>query len=279
MGTQRETGDTVDVLTSRTIIHPADLERSLAFYGETLNLPVAREFGEGEGRGVVFFAGGGLIEVVAARQPQLPSVSDGRPADGPVTLWLQVRSIDATVDELVGRGRGPGPPRHPRAMGPDRGVDHRSRRAPHPPGRGARGPSAPTGPAQPGCRGRPAMTASEYLIEGIDHVQLAMPPGARGRSPRRGVLRRAARAPESSKAGGARRPGRLLVRAGAGQGAPRGGGGLPAGPQGASGARGVQSRRAPRPAGPGRPSDPASRGHPGEAAVVRGRSRSATASS
>ncbi len=104
MGTQRETGDTVDVLTSRTIIHPADLERSLAFYGETLNLPVAREFGAGEGRGVVFFAGGGLIEVVAARQPQLPSVSDGRPADGPVTLWLQVRSIDATVDELVGRG-------------------------------------------------------------------------------------------------------------------------------------------------------------------------------
>lgn len=47
MGTQRETGDTVDVLTSRTIIHPADLERSLAFYGETLNLPVAREFGAG----------------------------------------------------------------------------------------------------------------------------------------------------------------------------------------------------------------------------------------
>ena len=99
-----ETGDIVDVLTSRTIIHPVDLERSLTFYGEVLNLPVAREFGEGPGRGVVFFAGGGLIEVVAARQAHPTSGSDRRPADGPVTLWLQVRSIDATVDELVGRG-------------------------------------------------------------------------------------------------------------------------------------------------------------------------------
>jgi hypothetical protein len=65
----------MDVLTSRTIIHPSDLEASLAFYGGALDLPVAREFGVGEGRGVVFFAGGGLIEVVAARQtgPTHPS--------------------------------------------------------------------------------------------------------------------------------------------------------------------------------------------------------------
>jgi predicted enzyme related to lactoylglutathione lyase len=96
----------VDILTSRTIIHPADLERSLAFYGEALNLPVAREFGEGEGRGVVFFAGGGLIEVVAERRGQPSPDSDHQPADGPVTLWLQVRSIQAAVAELAGRGVG-----------------------------------------------------------------------------------------------------------------------------------------------------------------------------
>ena len=35
----------MDVLTSRTIIHPSDLEASLAFYGGALDLPVAREFG------------------------------------------------------------------------------------------------------------------------------------------------------------------------------------------------------------------------------------------
>lgn len=98
----KEVGDIVDVLTSRTIIHPSDLEQSLAFYGGALNLPVAREFGEGEGRGVVFFAGGGLIEVVASRRAR-PSAGPG-PADGPVSLWLQVRSIEAAVDELVGRG-------------------------------------------------------------------------------------------------------------------------------------------------------------------------------
>jgi predicted enzyme related to lactoylglutathione lyase len=94
----------MDVLTSRTIIHPSDLERSLAFYGEILNLPVAREFGEGAGRGVVFFAGGGLIEVVPGRGGDPASEAHERPAEGPITLWLQVRSIDATVDELVGRG-------------------------------------------------------------------------------------------------------------------------------------------------------------------------------
>jgi predicted enzyme related to lactoylglutathione lyase len=94
----------MDVLTSRTIIHPSDLERSLAFYGETLNLPVAREFGEGAGRGVVFFAGGGLIEVVPGRDADPVVGSTGRTAEGPITLWLQVRSIAATVDELVSRG-------------------------------------------------------------------------------------------------------------------------------------------------------------------------------
>ena len=41
----------MDVLTSRTIIHPSDLDRSLAFYGEGLGLAVAREFGDGDGRG------------------------------------------------------------------------------------------------------------------------------------------------------------------------------------------------------------------------------------
>ena len=96
----------MDVLSSRTIIHPTDLDRSLAFYGDALDLPVAREFGSGDGRGVVFFAGGGLIEVVGGH-------ADAR-ADGPVTprgaggpgvaLWLQVRSMDDAVAGLSARG-------------------------------------------------------------------------------------------------------------------------------------------------------------------------------
>jgi predicted enzyme related to lactoylglutathione lyase len=104
--------DLMEVLTSRTIIHPSDLDRSLAFYGEALALAVAREFGEGSGRGVVFFAGGGLIEVVGGGPAPGPRPSGGPGAAGSapaepaprLTLWLQVRAIGAAVDELSARG-------------------------------------------------------------------------------------------------------------------------------------------------------------------------------
>jgi catechol 2,3-dioxygenase-like lactoylglutathione lyase family enzyme len=93
----------VEVLASRTIIHPSDLARSLAFYGDALGLAVAREFGAGEGRGVVFFAGGGLIEVVGR--------ADKSTSPPPLALWLQVRSVGAAVAELAARdvpiARGP----------------------------------------------------------------------------------------------------------------------------------------------------------------------------
>jgi hypothetical protein len=45
----------VDVLASRILLHPSDLERSLRFYGETLGLAVFREWRSGCNRGVVFF--------------------------------------------------------------------------------------------------------------------------------------------------------------------------------------------------------------------------------
>jgi predicted enzyme related to lactoylglutathione lyase len=97
----------MDVLSSRTIIHPGDLEASLTFYGESLDLPVAREFGAGAGRGVVFFAGGGLIEVVGRHDSPgstLPEAPAGSPAERAVTLWLQVRSITEAIEELARRG-------------------------------------------------------------------------------------------------------------------------------------------------------------------------------
>jgi predicted enzyme related to lactoylglutathione lyase len=85
----------MDILSSRTILHPADLERTLAFYRDSLGLAIAREFGEGAGRGVVFFAGGGFLEVVGeGPAPERPGLA----------LWLQVRSMEATVTELHDRG-------------------------------------------------------------------------------------------------------------------------------------------------------------------------------
>jgi predicted enzyme related to lactoylglutathione lyase len=92
----------MEVLTSRTIVHPSDLDRTLAFYGEGLGLAVAREFGSGHQRGVVFFAGGGLLEVTAGDSD--PSSPSTRPDPGPVVLWLQVRDLDQALAEVAGRG-------------------------------------------------------------------------------------------------------------------------------------------------------------------------------
>jgi predicted enzyme related to lactoylglutathione lyase len=95
----------MEILSSRTIIHPADLERSLAFYGQAFGLSVAHEFGSGNDRGVVFFAGGGYIEVVKELPPG-ESAEVSRTA-----FWLQVRDVGAAVADLDRRGvpiaRGP----------------------------------------------------------------------------------------------------------------------------------------------------------------------------
>lgn len=103
-------GGTVEVLSARTIIHPGDLERSISFYRDGLGLGVAREFGAGSGRGVVFFVGGGLLEVVGGTGS--PHTSQRTPStDPPVALWLQVRDIEAAIVDISSRGvvmeRGP----------------------------------------------------------------------------------------------------------------------------------------------------------------------------
>ncbi len=85
----------MEVLSSRVLLRPLDLERSLRFYGDTLSLAVYRQFGEGRTRGVVFFLGGGFLEV------------SGRATTPPghnVRLWLQVRDVDAAHRELRDRG-------------------------------------------------------------------------------------------------------------------------------------------------------------------------------
>ncbi|MCX5598954.1 VOC family protein [Streptomyces phaeochromogenes] len=85
----------VHVLSSRTLLRPTDPERSRAFYGEKLGLPVYREFGTGLERGTVYFLGGGFLEV-AGRSAEPPS-----PA---VKLWLQVADVTAAYEELVAAG-------------------------------------------------------------------------------------------------------------------------------------------------------------------------------
>jgi len=85
----------VDVLASRILLHPGDLERSLRFYGETLGLAVFREWGSGSHRGVVFFLGAGLLEV---------SGSSSEPPSGAVRLLLQVRDVQQEWRRLAAAG-------------------------------------------------------------------------------------------------------------------------------------------------------------------------------
>lgn len=88
----------MDILSSRILLHPADLDRTLAFYRDGLGLAVAREFGDGDHRGVVFFAGGGLLEVSGGGTG---GPGPGRPG---IALWLQVRSADGAAADLAARG-------------------------------------------------------------------------------------------------------------------------------------------------------------------------------
>jgi catechol 2,3-dioxygenase-like lactoylglutathione lyase family enzyme len=84
----------MEVLASRVLLRPADLDRSRAFYRDTLKLPIFREFATPAGMGTVFFIGGGYLEVSGH--------ADGAPPGGGIELWLQVRDIAATRRELDG---------------------------------------------------------------------------------------------------------------------------------------------------------------------------------
>jgi catechol 2,3-dioxygenase-like lactoylglutathione lyase family enzyme len=84
----------MDVLSSRTLVHPRDLGVSTAFYRDTLGLAIDKEFPGG----TVFFAGNGSIEVVGG--------AESRPTPD-VALWLQVRDLQAALGELREKGLTP----------------------------------------------------------------------------------------------------------------------------------------------------------------------------
>jgi catechol 2,3-dioxygenase-like lactoylglutathione lyase family enzyme len=85
----------MEVLSGRVILRPVDLERSLHFYGETLGLKIYREYGTGSGRGVVFFIGGGYLEITG----RAPEVDVDK-----LSLWLQVPDLDRVHKKLAEAG-------------------------------------------------------------------------------------------------------------------------------------------------------------------------------
>lgn len=85
----------VHVMQSRVLLRPRDFARSIAFYEEQLGLVRYREWGDEPHRGVVFFLGGGYLELTE---------SGAGPAPQGVRLWLQVGDLSAAVDELRAAG-------------------------------------------------------------------------------------------------------------------------------------------------------------------------------
>jgi catechol 2,3-dioxygenase-like lactoylglutathione lyase family enzyme len=85
----------MEVLSSRVLVHPADFERSFRFYTESLGLRVYRQWSSGYTRGVVFFLGGGFLEL---------SGTSRTGASESVGLRLQVRDIDVVGHELEEAG-------------------------------------------------------------------------------------------------------------------------------------------------------------------------------
>lgn len=85
---------TMHVLQSRTLLRPADFDRSTAFY-ERLGLVRYRDWGSSPHRGVVYFLGGGYLELTESGAGERPSG---------FRLWLQVADVDAAHRELLTLG-------------------------------------------------------------------------------------------------------------------------------------------------------------------------------
>ncbi|HSR85016.1 MAG TPA: VOC family protein [Streptosporangiaceae bacterium] len=85
----------MEVLSSRVLVRPANLTRSREFYGDILGLAVYREFGPPDDPGVVYFLGGGFLEVAG------PS---DQPGGAAVQVWLQVRDVHAEYRRLLAAG-------------------------------------------------------------------------------------------------------------------------------------------------------------------------------
>lgn len=84
----------MEILASRMLLRPADYQRSVAFYRDQIGLAIAREYGAG----TVFFAGQSLLELAGFGS------ADHSRGPFPGALWLQVRDVEATQAELIGRG-------------------------------------------------------------------------------------------------------------------------------------------------------------------------------
>lgn len=91
----------MQVLSSRVLLRPSDMDAAIDFYEYRLGLVRYREWGSPPYRGIVYFLGGGHLELTEspADQPR-PEAPAG------IRLWLQVADLGQTCAELAARGVG-----------------------------------------------------------------------------------------------------------------------------------------------------------------------------
>lgn len=95
----------MQVLASRIILAPSNFGASVRFYEDWIGLARFREWGSPGQRGVVYFLGGGYLELHEMGQ----GTGTGLSTRG-VRLWLQVADAQAAFDELSARGVDVGSP-------------------------------------------------------------------------------------------------------------------------------------------------------------------------
>ncbi len=88
----------MQVLQSRVLLRPADFAAAVDFYEYRLGLVRYREWGTPPRRGVVYFLGGGFLELSESADRSKIE----RPAG--VRLWLQVADARAARDQLAAKG-------------------------------------------------------------------------------------------------------------------------------------------------------------------------------
>lgn len=80
----------MEVLSSRVLYRSSDFDALRRFYEQTVGLHVYREYGSSEEvLGVVFFLGGGFLEITRASA-----------SSAPFSLWVQVRNVRDEQERL-----------------------------------------------------------------------------------------------------------------------------------------------------------------------------------
>lgn len=91
----------MEVLSARMHVAVSDLAASRHFYESVLGLRIAREFGAGGAvTGVVYFCGGGFLELGSLRDAQAGTADEL----ARTFLWLQVGDVAAEHRRLVAAG-------------------------------------------------------------------------------------------------------------------------------------------------------------------------------